>query len=95
LLPSPIREVLFSFLPLLHQSNNYFAKVGIFFGKFSCILLEKVTIMDVAAEGKAIAKVNDLVIFVPYVVPGDEKKNTKFFFLSCHFYTSLIITLQK
>ena len=24
-----------------------------------------------AAEGKAIAKVNDLVIFVPYVVPGD------------------------
>ena len=34
-------------------------------------LLEKVTILDVAAEGKAIAKVNDLVIFVPYVVPGD------------------------
>lgn len=27
--------------------------------------------MDVAAEGKAIAKVDDLVIFVPYVVPGD------------------------
>ena len=34
-------------------------------------LLEKVKITDVAAEGKAIAKVNDLVIFVPYVVPGD------------------------
>ncbi|WP_297972205.1 23S rRNA (uracil(1939)-C(5))-methyltransferase RlmD [uncultured Bacteroides sp.] len=34
-------------------------------------LLEKVTITDVAAEGKAIAKVDDLVIFVPYVVPGD------------------------
>ncbi|NDV83343.1 23S rRNA (uracil(1939)-C(5))-methyltransferase RlmD [Bacteroides sp. 51] len=34
-------------------------------------LLEKVMITDVAAEGKAIAKVNDLVIFVPYVVPGD------------------------
>ena len=33
--------------------------------------MEKVTIMDVAAEGKAIAKVDDLVIFVPYVVPGD------------------------
>ena len=30
-----------------------------------------VTITDVAAEGKAIAKVNDLVVFVPYVVPGD------------------------
>ena len=34
-------------------------------------LLEKVTITDVAAEGKAIAKVDDLVVFVPYVVPGD------------------------
>ena len=34
-------------------------------------LLEKVTITDVAAEGKAVAKVNELVIFVPYVVPGD------------------------
>lgn len=35
------------------------------------IILEQVTITDVAAEGKAIAKVNDLVIFIPYVVPGD------------------------
>lgn len=34
-------------------------------------LLEKVTITDVAAEGKAVAKVNELVIFVPYVVPGE------------------------
>ena len=34
-------------------------------------LLEKITITDVAAEGKAIAKVNDMVVFVPYVVPGD------------------------
>ena len=34
-------------------------------------LLEKVTITDVAAEGKAVAKVNELVVFVPYVVPGD------------------------
>lgn len=34
-------------------------------------LLEKVTITDVAAEGKALAKVNDWVVFVPYVVPGD------------------------
>lgn len=34
-------------------------------------LLEKVTITDVAAEGKAVAKVDDLVVFVPYVVPGD------------------------
>jgi 23S rRNA (uracil1939-C5)-methyltransferase len=34
-------------------------------------LLEKIIITDVAAEGKALAKVNDLVVFVPYVVPGD------------------------
>ena len=34
-------------------------------------LLEKITITDVAAEGKALAKVNDMVVFVPYVVPGD------------------------
>ena len=33
--------------------------------------MEKVTITDVAAEGKALAKVNDMVVFVPYVVPGD------------------------
>ena len=34
-------------------------------------LLTNVHISDVAAEGKAIAKVDDLVIFVPFVVPGD------------------------
>ena len=34
-------------------------------------MLEKVTITDVAAEGMALARVNDLVVFVPYVVPGD------------------------
>lgn len=34
-------------------------------------LLEKVTITGVAAEGKALARVDDLVVFVPYVVPGD------------------------
>jgi len=34
-------------------------------------LLEKITITDIAAEGKALARVNDLVVFVPYVVPGD------------------------
>jgi len=32
---------------------------------------EKVTILDAGAEGKAVARVNDLVVFVPYVVPGD------------------------
>ena len=34
-------------------------------------LLEKVEITGIAAEGKAIAKVNDLVVFIPFVVPGD------------------------
>ncbi len=33
--------------------------------------MEKVTITDVAAEGKALARVNDLVVFVPYAAPGD------------------------
>lgn len=30
-----------------------------------------ITITDIAAEGKAIARVNDVVVFVPFVVPGD------------------------
>lgn len=34
-------------------------------------LLENVLITDVAAEGKAIAKVDGMAVFVPYVVPGD------------------------
>jgi 23S rRNA (uracil1939-C5)-methyltransferase len=34
-------------------------------------IFEKITITDIAAEGKAIAKVNDVVVFVPFVVPGD------------------------
>lgn len=34
-------------------------------------LIENVEIVDIAAEGKAIAKVNDMVVFIPYVVPGD------------------------
>ncbi|MBQ2300319.1 MAG: 23S rRNA (uracil(1939)-C(5))-methyltransferase RlmD, partial [Bacteroidaceae bacterium] len=32
---------------------------------------KEVEIQDVAAEGKALVRMNDLVIFVPYVVPGD------------------------
>ncbi|MBK5719367.1 23S rRNA (uracil(1939)-C(5))-methyltransferase RlmD [Dysgonomonas sp. Marseille-P4677] len=34
-------------------------------------LIENVQIVDIAAEGKAIAKIDDLVVFIPYVVPGD------------------------
>lgn len=34
-------------------------------------ILEKVEIEAVAAEGKCVAHVNDMVVFVPFVVPGD------------------------
>ena len=34
-------------------------------------ILEAVKILDVAAEGKALARVNDMVIFVPFAAPGD------------------------
>jgi len=34
-------------------------------------ILEHITITDVAAEGKALARVDDMVVFVPYCVPGD------------------------
>lgn len=51
--------------------HNYYTGVKVARKKKELPLLEKVTITGVAAEGKAIAKVNDLVIFVPYVVPGD------------------------
>ncbi len=34
-------------------------------------LLEGVTITDIAAEGKALVRVNDLVVFVSFAVPGD------------------------
>ena len=33
--------------------------------------LEQIEITDVAAEGKALARVDDMVVFVPFVVPGD------------------------
>ncbi len=34
-------------------------------------IVEDVTITDCAAEGKAIARIDDVVVFVPFVVPGD------------------------
>ena len=39
--------------------------------KKSLPVLENILITDVAAEGKALARVDDLVVFVPFVVPGD------------------------
>ncbi|MBW6491841.1 MAG: 23S rRNA (uracil(1939)-C(5))-methyltransferase RlmD [Lentimicrobium sp.] len=35
------------------------------------LILEKVEIIDAGAEGKAIARYNDMVVFVPFVIPGD------------------------
>ncbi len=32
---------------------------------------EKVEIIDIASDGKAVARVGELVIFLPYVIPGD------------------------
>ena len=34
-------------------------------------ILENITITDFAAEGKCVARVNDMVVFVPWAVPGD------------------------
>ena len=34
-------------------------------------ILEGVEIIDVAAEGNSLARVNDMVVFVPYGAPGD------------------------
>ena len=34
-------------------------------------LLEGVTIQNIAAEGKSLVRVDDLVVFVPFVIPGD------------------------
>lgn len=47
-------------------------------------IYEQVLILDIAAEGKAIAKVDDVVLFVPQAIPGDvvdvqvTKKRKKF-----------------
>lgn len=35
------------------------------------LILENVEIIDAGAEGKAVARVNDMVVFVPFAVPGD------------------------
>ena len=34
-------------------------------------VIEEVTITDVGAEGKAVARIDGMVVFVPFVVPGD------------------------
>ena len=53
------------------KKKRYFCSEFIIFGvkvarkRKELPLLEKITITDVAAEGKAIARVDDLVVFVP------------------------------
>ena len=34
-------------------------------------ILEKILITDIAAEGKAIARIDEKVVFIPHVIPGD------------------------
>ena len=53
------------FIPLHPQNKEMTRK------KKQLPLLEDITITDVAAEGKSLARVNDMVIFVPFTVPGD------------------------
>lgn len=57
-------------------------------------ILEQITITDIAAEGKAIAKVDNKVIFIPFVVPGDvvdlqvtRKKNSFMEARAIHFHS--------
>ncbi len=35
------------------------------------LIIENLTILDAGAEGNAIARYNDMVVFIPFVVPGD------------------------
>ena len=62
------------------QRYGYFLEMITFAAKFKSImtrkkkplpLLENIMITDVAAEGKALARVDDMVIFVPFAAPGD------------------------
>ncbi len=56
-------------------------------------LFEKVEILDAGSEGKAVARVDNMVVFVPFVVPGDvvdiqvtRKKKTFFEGKATHFH---------
>lgn len=53
----------------LHENNVYSPNMSKRKKEFK--IIENVTITDYAAEGKSVARVDDLVIFVPFVVPGD------------------------
>ncbi len=77
------------FCTTLHYNTDKLAR-----GKKQLPVLERVTITDVAAEGKAIAKVEERVIFIPWVAPGDvvdiqitRKKNSYAEGKAVHFHT--------
>ena len=52
---------------LLHIETRYYMSRK----KKELPVYREVEIQDVAAEGKALVRIDDLVVFVPYVVPGD------------------------
>lgn len=49
----------------------YFKSIVLARKKKELPVVEQVEITDVAAEGKAIARIDELVVFVPFVAPGD------------------------
>ena len=53
------------------QRGNIKNSIALKKNKKALPLLEKVEIKDIAAEGKAIARIDNLVVFVPWTVPGD------------------------
>lgn len=54
------------FVVLLHQTLINMSRK-----KKELPILQAVEITDVAAEGRSLARINDMVLFVPFVVPGD------------------------
>ncbi len=70
-------------LSYLCAQNQKRTKLGI--SRKNKPLLERLVIEDVAAEGKAMGKVNDIVVFVPFAAPGDvvdvqvTKKRKKYY----------------
>ncbi len=57
-------------------------------------LLEDVEIMDAGAEGKAVARVNDKVLFVPFAAPGDVA-DIQVYRKKRHFLEGRITNLKK
>ena len=55
-------------------------------------LIESLEIVSVAAEGKALGRYNDVVVFVPMAVPGDvvdvQVRSKRRRFMDCLLYTS-------